>query len=260
MKRELLSYYPEVSPDRVHVTGTPQFETYRDVSLVQPRGEFLRRLGLDPRRRVVCFSGDDVLTSPHDPLYLADLAEAMRAIDAAQRPQIVFRRSPVDQSGRYAAVLTRYPEIALSDPCWTLRAAGDWSQVVPKWEDVALLVNIVHHSDVVVNVGSTMAMDFAAYDKPAVYIAYDPKGIDRTWTIQDIYRKVHFKTVHALQPVYWARSSRELGNVVFHALEHPKEKSEARRTWLSLHVHQPMDGASERFASFLQTLSDASPW
>lgn len=260
MKQELLSYYPEVSPDRVHVAGTPQFETYRDASLVRPREEFLRKLGLDPGRPVICFSGDDFLTSPHDPRYLADLAEAMRAMDGTERPQILFRRSPVDQSGRYDAVLANYPEIALSNPCWTLRAAGDWSQVVPQWEDIALLVNVVYHSELVVNVGSTMAMDFAAYDKPAVYIAYDPDGIDRTWTIHDIYRKVHFRTVHALQPVYWARSSRELGNIVFHALEHPGEKSEARRAWLSLHVHQPMERASERFASLLQTLSGASPW
>jgi hypothetical protein len=260
MKRELLSYYPDVSPNRVHVAGTPQFESYRDASLVRPRAEFLRKVGLDAKRPVVCFSGDDVLTSPHDPRYLADLAEAMRAIDVPQRPQILFRRSPVDQSGRYDDVLAKFPEIALSNPCWTVRAADDWSQVVPQWEDIALLVNVVRHSDLVVNVGSTMAMDFAVYDKPAVYIAYDPEGIDRTWTIHDIYRKVHFKTVHALQPVYWAQSSRELGNVVLHALEHPKEKSEARRAWLSLHVHQPMDRASERFASLLQTLSGASPW
>jgi hypothetical protein len=260
MKKELLSYYPDVSPERVHVAGTPQFETYRDASLVRPREEFLGKIGLDPGRPVICFSGDDFLTSPHDPRYLADLAEAMRAIDGARRPQILFRRSPVDQSARYDAVLASYPEIALSNPCWTVRAAGDWSQVVPQWEDIALLVNVVYHSDLVVNVGSTMAMDFAAYDKPAVYVAYDPEGIDQTWTIQDIYRKVHFKTVHALQPVYWARSCRELGNVVLHALQHPREKSAARHDWLSLHVHQPMERASERFAFLLQTLSRASPW
>lgn len=260
MKQELLSYYPDVKPDRVHVAGTPQFEAYRDISLVRPRAEFLGKLGLDPGRPVICFSGDDVLTSPHDPRYLADLAEAMRAFDAPRRPQILFRRSPVDQTGRYDGVLARYPEIASSNPCWTMRAANDWSQVVPKWEDVALLVNVVRHSDLVVNVGSTMAMDFAVYDKPAVYIAYDPEGIDRTWTVHDVYRKIHFRTVHALQPVYWARSPGELGTVVLHALEHPSEKSPARRAWLSLHVHQPMDRASERFASLLEALSQGSPW
>jgi hypothetical protein len=260
MKRELLAYHPDVSPNRVHVAGTPQFETYRDASLVRPRDEFLRKVGLDPSRPVICFSGDDVLTSPHDPRYLADLADSMRAIDASQRPQILFRPSPIDQSGRYDAVLAKYPEVALSTPCWTVHAPGDWSQVVPQWEDIALLVNVVYHSDLVVNVGSTMAMDFAACDKPAVYIAYDPEGIGRAWSIQDLYRKVHFRTVHALQPLYWARSSRELGTVVLHALLHPKEKSEARQAWLSLHVRHPLDRASERFASWLRTLSDASPW
>lgn len=259
MKQELLSYYPEVSPHRVHVAGTPQFETYRDAALVRPRQEFLRKLGLDCERPVICFSGDDVLTSPHDPRYLADLAEAMRAIDASRRPQILFRRSPVDQSGRYDAVLAKYPEIASSNPCWTVHAAGDWNQVVPQWEDIALLVNIVYHSDMVVNVGSTMAMDFAIYDKPALYIAYDPAGIDRSWSIDNLYRKLHFKTVHALQPVYWARSLSDLGTAVLRALEHPREKADARAAWLNLHVHHPIDQASERFAYLLQELSEATP-
>jgi len=38
---------------------------------------------------------------------------------------------------------------------------------------------VVHHTDVVVNVGSTMAMDFAILDKPGIYLAYNPQGSDK---------------------------------------------------------------------------------
>ncbi|HWC65317.1 MAG TPA: hypothetical protein VG777_04475, partial [Thermoanaerobaculia bacterium] len=213
--------------------------------------------GLDPKRPVVCFSGDDELTSPHDPVYLADLAAAMRTIPADRRPQILFRRSPVDRSARWDGVLARFPEIAVSDPLWRSESGGDWARIVPTREDVALLANVVAHSDLVINVGSTMAMDFAAFDKPAIFIAYDPPERDAHWSFENIYRLPHFKTTHQLQPVYWARSGEDLARVVVHALEHPAEKAEARRRWLHLHVEQPMDQASRRLTEALRALASA---
>ena len=260
MRDELVRLYPDVSPDRVRIVGTPQFESYHDASLIEPREKFLRGLGLEPGRPVVCFSGDDELTSPHDPVYLEDLAEAMQLVPAAERPQILFRRSPVDRSGRYAAVLAKHPEITVSDPLWRSHSDGEWSQIVPTRDDVALLVNVVCHSDLVINVGSTMAMDFAAFDKPAIFIAYDPPARDAHWSIENIYRLPHFKTTHELQPVHWARSRAEIGPVVMHALKHPEEKSVERLRWLHLHVAQPMDHASQRLSDALRSLATDRAW
>lgn len=256
MKRELLTLYPNVRPDRVLIVGTPQFESYRDVKLIEPREEFLTRHGLEPTRQVVCFSGDDVLTSPHDPRYLADLANALRKVPIDCRPQILFRRCPVDWTNRYDAVLKAFPEIAVSDPLWRSTGGDDWAQVVPTQEDVSLLVNVVYHSDVVVNLGSTMAMDFAVYDKPSVFVAYTPEPSNGTWSAKNVYRLPHLKSVHELQPVYWAHSSDELGPVVMRALEFPAELQDARRAWLQRHVLLPIEGASERIWRALQSAQD----
>jgi hypothetical protein len=264
MKNELLGYYPDVTPDRVRIVGTPQFEPYSDESLFEPRAVFLQRLNLDPARPVVCFSGDDVLTSPYDPVYLEDLAEACESIPLPKRPQILFRRSPVDRSHRYASVLTKYPEIAVSDPPWKAYSDADWAEVVPTPADTALLVNVVRHCDLVVNLASTMAMDFAVYDKPGIYVAYNPKAASPSAGGTDCYRLPHMKSVHELQPVYWARSPKELGQLVLHALRNPQEKQAERKAWLHRHVLQPMGEASERLAEALKELalgveSDAPP-
>jgi hypothetical protein len=100
-----------------------------------------------------------------------------------------------------------------------------------------------------------MAMDFAAFDKPAIFIAYDPPERDVHWSFENIYRLPHFKTTHQLQPVHWARSREDLADVVMHALEHPAEKAAARRRWLHLHVEQPMDQASRRLSDALRALA-----
>jgi hypothetical protein len=258
MRQELLHYYPEVAPNSVHIVGTPQFEHYYNPTLVQSRELFLRRLLLDPSRPIVCFSGDDIATSPCDPVYLADLAEAMRALPAARRPQILFRRCPVDTSNRYQWVLDRYPEIRVSDPRWITGSAGDWTQSIPTMDDIALLVNVVQHSDVVVNLGSTMAMDFAILGKPSIYIAYDPPEFNGYPGVRNIYRLPHLRCVHEIEPVYWARSAHDLGHQIVHALNHPQEKSAARQAWLRLQVEQPMDLASERCRDALLQIAAAT--
>jgi hypothetical protein len=254
MKAELLLYYPEMDPERVRVVGTPQFEPHLEPALARPREELLGTLGLDPARPVVCFSGDDEMTSPCDPVYLEDLAAALRKLP--EPPQLLFRRAPTDVSGRYAGVLARFPEIAVCDPAWRA-GEGDWTQVAPLPGDLGLLANVARHCDVVVNLGSTMGMDFAVFDKPAVYIAYNPACNPPNLVrrdIMDVYRLPHFRCVHALQPVYWARSADDLGEQVRRALEHPGEKSEARARWLRQTVAFPLDRASERCAAALMEM------
>lgn len=247
MKSELLLYYPEMNPRRVHVVGTPQFEPHLDASLARLREEFLGGLGLDPERPVVCFSGDDEMTSPFDPAYLADLASV------PDPPQILFRRAPTDVSGRYGEVLARFSGIAVCEPAWR-SGQGDWTQVAPLPEDLGLLANVARHCDAVVNLGSTMGLDFAIFDKPAVYVAYNPPGAG-DWDVMDLYRLPHFRCVHALQPVYWARSAGELGTQVRRALDQPGEKSEARQSWLRQVAAFPLDRASERCASALMEIA-----
>jgi hypothetical protein len=254
MKRELLQYYPDVTPGRVDIVGTPQFEDYFNSSLIVPKERFFGELGLDVHRPVVCFSGNDI-TSPFDPVYLEDLADALLRVPAGERPQVLFRRSPVDTSNRFDGVLERHPEIAVSNPRWLRVKDDNWAQLVPTQEDGTLLVNVVYHSDVVVNVGSTMGMDFAIFDKPGIYINYNPEGRAGEWDIHEVYRLPHFVPVHRIQPVYWAGSPQELGDQVLHALKNRYEKQEARKAWLDLIVSQPLDSASERFADEMRKIA-----
>lgn len=243
MEAELLGYYPELDPAQVHLAGTPQFEPHLDASLI--REGFLAGLGLDPSRPVVCFSGDDQATSPHDPAYLADLARSFSG-------QILFRRAPTDAIGRYAPVLAEHPGIAVCEPAWR-SGEGDWTQVAPMPEDLGLLANVAAHCDLVVNLGSTMALDFAIHGKPAVFVAYDPAGSEPR--VEDLYRLPHLRCVHELQPVHWARSPAELGEAVRHALAHPGEKAAAREDWLKRTVAMPLDRASERCVEALLRIS-----
>ena len=250
MRKEFERYYPEIPKEGMKVTGTPQFDFYHDESLWMEREEFCRLYGLDPTKKIICFSGDDKRTSPYDPDYLADLADTMMQMDPAERPQILFRRCPADFSDRYDTVLQRYKDlITVADPLWNRDAGKDWSLFYPSFDDVKLLVNIARHGDLVYNVGSTMAHDFAVFDKPACYIRYDQPHT-AGWSVETIYRFQHFRSMEGLDAVVWIDGKEEILPKIRQSLEHPTEVAKDRRKWLEI-ITGGETNAAKNIADFL---------
>lgn len=266
MENELRTYYPRRDPATLHRLGTPQFEPTLGGE-IPTRDVFFREHGLDPARPVICYSGDDIASCPRDQDYLADLAAALRRFDEAERPQILFRRSPVDLSSRHDPVLASYPEIVAVPPRWSTDREGDWQQILPTAEDLELLAAIVHHCDAVANFASTMAFDFALLDKPGLFFAYEPtrsaddeppSTYERNWSSAAMYRLPHQKIVHDLDPVWWARDPERMHEVIADMLEHPGKKTEARRAWIRAMLTAPLEQASERIAGRLVELAELS--
>jgi hypothetical protein len=213
MKAQLLEYYPKTKSAQVFVTGTPQFEPHYDASLLLSRKQFSEAQGLDTNTKYICFSGDDQTTSPLDQYYLEDTAIAVRQLREEGRDlAIIYRKVPVDFSGRYDAVLEQYKDVIISiDPLW--KPMGEqWNQVMPTKEDFALLVNTCYHSELVVNICSSMVFDFVIHDKPTIYPNYEQPQLQKG--MRDIgqnYNYIHFRSMpDAAKSVTWAKSKSEI--------------------------------------------------
>jgi hypothetical protein len=213
MKAQLLEYYPKTKSAQVFVTGTPQFEPHYDASLLLSRNQFSEAQGLDTNTKYICFSGDDQTTSPLDQYYLEDTAIAVRQLREEGRDlAIIYRKVPVDFSGRYDAVLAQYKDVIISiDPLW--KPMGEqWNQVMPTKEDFALLVNTCYHSELVVNICSSMVFDFVIHDKPTIYPNYEQPQLQKG--MRDIgqnYNYIHFRSMpDAAKSVTWAKSKSEI--------------------------------------------------
>lgn len=201
MKEEMALFYPEIEQDKIRVTGTPQFEFYKDTSDIEARTSFAKQYDLDPTKKWICFSGDDLRTSPYDAQYLEDLASEVAGSRFRESVQILFRRCPVDYSNRYDKTIASYPSLIKEvSPDWL--EAKEWTMVIPKKEDLKLLKNTVYHCEAVVNVGSTMAFDFLQYQKPAIYINYDVPEASG-WSVDTIYNFQHFKSMPSKKAVLW---------------------------------------------------------
>jgi hypothetical protein len=211
MKDQLLQYYPKIREEQVFVTGTPQFEPHYDTSLIMPREEFCAEYGLKPERKYICFSGDDQTTSPLDQYYLEDTAKAVGKLrEEGYDLGIIYRKVPIDFSDRYDFVLNDYEELITPiDPIW--KQMGErWNQVMPTKADYRLLVNTCYHSELVVNICSSMVFDFVAHDKPCIYPNYEQPQLKKG--IRDIgqnYNYVHFRSMPK-DAVVWALSKDEI--------------------------------------------------
>ena len=258
MKRELLQFYPRIAAERVHVVGTPQFDSYTDPELESTRERFFESLGADLSRPLVCFSGGDHTTCPEDQDHLRIVMAAVREGRIRHNPQVVLRPSPVDPGDRYASVRRDYPELIYMPPAWEHPEPGNWAKCIPMPEDGALLANLTRYADMNINVASTMTLDFGIRDKPVVNIAFDvknppPFGIPLA---EMYYPWEHYKPVVDGHACRVARSAAELVEQVNAYLDNPALDREGRRWLVEYQVGAPIGQSSQRIAAVLEKLAD----
>lgn len=247
MKAELLFYYPYIQEQQIIISGTPQFEMHFDTTLKQTKTAFCDEHNLDVNKRYLCFSGDDITTSPHDPFYLEETAKTVRKINTdGGNWHILFRRCPVDFSKRYDKVLSTFKnEITELPPLW--KQVGDqWNTVMPTPEDNGRLLNTVAHSELIVNVGSSMVFDGLCHEVPTAYINYNPMQEPVKKDIHSIYKYIHFQSMPKASPVYWINKPTELQEILTNLDHHKKNTLEAAQTWFQAINQHPPQKASER--------------
>lgn len=221
MKRELLMYCLYAKPENVFVTGTPQFESHFDRSILKSRQLFFEENNLDIRKRYVCYSGDDIVTSPLDQYYVEDLAKSVMELNKkGYNLGLLYRKCPVDFTNRYDAILEKYKEVIVSiAPVW--RPIGNnWHEIMPTEEDFAMQANICEHTEFVANIASSMVFDFVAHDKSCLFFDYEQPQLKKG--IRDIgqnYHYIHFRSMPSKQAALWSFDKNTLTKTVKEILD-----------------------------------------
>lgn len=247
MKKELLKYYPEINNKQIKITGTPQFEAHFDNVNFQSKEDFFHEYSLDVQKQYICYSGDDITTCPDDEVYLENVAKAVKELNSEGfNLGIIFRRSPVDFSDRYNEVLNKYKNCIVSiNPKWT-KKGEEWNTILPLKEDNSLLVNTILHTEMVINLGSSMVFDYAVFDKPCLYINYNVKNRKLpNWSVETIYKFVHFRSMTSKNDVVWLNNENEISEKIKFILQN-KNKVNGAKNWFNLITKQPADKASIR--------------
>lgn len=256
MKMELLKYHSYVSESQVIVTGTPQFESHFDKSLLQSKEVFFNTHQLDLHKKYICYSGDDIVTSPLDQFYLEDLAKSVIELNQnGYNLGIIYRKCPVDFTDRYDAVLEKYKEIIVSiDPLWK-PIGTNWNEIMPTKEDFALQANVCEHTEFVANIASSMVFDFVAHNKSCLFFDYEQPQLKKG--IRDIgqnYKYIHFRSMPSKEAALWCYNKSDLTSLVKDILDGKASNVTEGKKWFEIIVGKNPTEACEMIWSAINKL------
>jgi hypothetical protein len=249
MKRQLLGIYPEILPERVHVTGTPQFDFHFRPEYVLDRNELARRIGFDPTRPFILYTTGIDAHFPEEHRTVEYLIRGLGSMPGESRPQLIVRTYVKGTSAEMQALALRgdedvyFPEVA-----W------DGRSFMPAEEDLATYTSLLHHCALGINAASTVSLELMIHDKPVINLAFDPPGSN----LPHPYRWVrhvefdHYRPVAESGAVSVARYVDELIPLVLAALEAPQAASQYRARFIERFFGTVADGkAGERVANVL---------
>lgn len=239
-KREVLYQYPTVSADQVTICGPLQFDFYhRCERYLVSREQWASDNGLDPARPVILYCETGRIIAPHEVEVVTDLLGRLRATDLQPKPTLLVRTHPMYRPERWTPLREKYPEFHLqitndSQEQGSLLSLADnttWDE-----REISSLINTLHHSAIVLHVSSTMALDAAYFDRPAIGIAYDPRpGAPFEAVCRRLYERDHYLDITNSGGIAIARSGAEALEWIERYLADPSLHRQERLKMLKLY-------------------------
>ena len=240
-------------PDEIRVAGVPQFDGYfRSLAGEQPglgRDAFFRKIGADPSRRLITVTTTPRELYPHHDHVLRVLMAAIAGGRFAQPSQVLVRLHPRDDINAYRE-FAGVPHLLIEKPFRQTVTAGDGLAVDIMPEHQQHLADTMRHSDVVVNVASTIAIEASIFDTPVVNVSFDgeaPSEFARS--ARRYYRFTHYVNITRHHAVRVAEKPDQLVEWVGRYLQDPSLDRAGRRAVVDEQCQFHDGRAAERVAA-----------
>jgi hypothetical protein len=229
----MLHMYPEIPPERVLVTGSPQFDHHLDPAYRLDRKIFFSTVGLNPERPLVVMSMSTPGLIDHEIDIAQHLADSAHAGKLARKAQLLVRGHP-RMFGSDIKLLHREYREARAYPSPTTvryRCQEHEEQVVRLiLEDEPVHLATLVHQDVQVNVCGTMTIDSAIMDKPTVSVYYDLlHNVSDGASLRRFYKRSDIKQMMSYRASRLAHDPGECLRLINQYLDDPSLDSEGRR-------------------------------
>jgi len=227
MKQQAIEYHGYAAGE-IRVAGVPQWDRYFQGPDGLDRQGFFQKIGADPARKLITLTTTpQELYSHHDHV----LRVMQRAMQEGRWPaaQVLVRLHPRDDLAKYAP-FEGAPHVIIEHPFRQTVKAGDGLAVDVTSASQQHLADTLRHSDVIVNVASTIAIEAAIFDTPVVNIAFDGETESVfARSARRYYQFTHYTNItrHGAVKVAWAPE--ELIQHVGAYLESSSLDAEARK-------------------------------
>ncbi len=245
LKRQFLEFYPEVFPDRVTVTGTPQFDYHFDPRFWLSREELAQRTGLDPKRPFILYTTGRDVDFPDEHKIVTEIIRFVKSLETAPRPQLLVRTYIKGTSPEMSALARSFegdPDVIFPAILW------DKQWTMPLYDDLALYTSLLRHTVLGINPASTVTLELMMNGKPVINLAFEPPGSNLpNWS--RFARHIdydHYRPVAASGGVMIARSLADLKVMILRGLEQPEADRAAQERFLKSFFGATLDGHSGR--------------
>jgi hypothetical protein len=237
----------------IDVVGPPQFDRYFNGEPRSSRAEFCRRAGLDPARRILTLTTIPAEAYPRHDVVIDRLLDAMRSGAIAAPCDLLVRVHPRDDLRAYDCYAGT-PRVVVEKPFRESARAGDGHSVDVTAENTRHLADTLYHSDVVLNVASTIAIEASIFDTPVVNIAFDQDHAEaRPFLASPLryYSYTHYQQIVRAGAVRIAKSAGEMVDLVNAYLADPSRDAEGRRRVVAEQCEFTDGRSAERLAEVI---------
>jgi len=221
IKKDLLRIYPKSVPEKVFVTGTPQFSFHFIDKFKLSRNSFLEKLGLNDNDKYILYSSGMSHHVPHEPYVIERIAEIIKKID--MNLKLVIRTYAKDKSGLYDELKNNRKDLIIPEVKWEKNYA------TPLIEDSYFYTNLLRHCEIGINIASTVSLELCMLNKPSINVGYNPPGIDvYPYDYTRYYEFDHYKPIAQSGAVDVVKDENELKNSIIKYLKNPETDSDKR--------------------------------
>ncbi|MCU1369607.1 MAG: hypothetical protein JWO77_801 [Ilumatobacteraceae bacterium] len=252
---EIERAYEGLDPASISIVGPAQFDFYQDPRYVEDRATWARRLGVPEGVPTILFGAGPPVIAPQEPQYVRQLLAAIADGRLPAGTTIVLRRHPHDLPERWDE-FRGDPRVTWDDPGPVGTTVRPGQASMGEGQIVGLCSTLAH-TDVHVNVSSTMTLDGAFFGKPQIGPDYDVeggRGLRRQ--ARELYEREHFLPIVASGGLEIPHSPEELVAQVRSALDDPERLAPQRRAMLTA-ICTHLDGrCTERVAQHVNAFLD----
>ena len=239
--------------DQIDIAGPPQFDGYFNGESRSSRVEFCRRVGLDAARRILALTTIPSEAYPRHDVVIDHLLEAIRSGALVAPCDLLVRVHPRDDIRKY----DRYagtPHVVVEKPFRQTARAGDGHGIDVTAENTRHLADTLYHSDVVLNVASTITIEASIFDTPVVNVAFDQDDAEaRPFLTSPLryYSYTHYQQIVRAGAVRIAKSPGEMIDLVNAYLVDPSQDAAGRRRVVAEQCELTDGRSAERLAGFI---------
>lgn len=245
---ETLGDYPSES---IRVVGIPQYDRVFRKEGLMPRDAFISSLGGDPTKKLIVYalSGKQGLSIEYDIIEalwrLREAGSIPRAVQVLVRPYPRFDLPPAARE----RITKQYGFLAPPSMAHAGKGKDSW-----EFDERALnlLVNTLHHADIIITMYSTFFIEGAACGKPLIGIAFDGAEKNNFWnSAARFFEWDHLAEIKPLRGIQLVKSEAELTEAINVYLKNPAYLAEGRTRIVSQQCGLTDGGAGERVAKIL---------